>query len=114
MWDYLSDQIGRAVETTDEITLEEIREKLLAGHMQLWLNRDLVCITQISNYHNSKYLSYIILAGKNLDQHYHQDVIRDWARSHGCQGEELYGRIGWMRKLKDFKPVRVLMRKEYE
>lgn len=111
-WEYIADQISKAL-TWDGTQLEDIHAQLLDGNMQLWMNKDLVVVTQINFYGKKKYLCYVVVSGKNFFIHRWQDTIKEWAIDQGCIGDELYGRMGWMRKLKDFTPTKILMRREY-
>ncbi len=41
-----------------------------------------------------------------------RDAAEQWCRNNGFSAMEMNGRIGWMRRLKDWKPVSVTLRKE--
>ena len=39
-------------------------------------------------------------------------IFLEWAANEGCVVAEINGRVGWMRKLRDWKAVSVTLRKE--
>ena len=37
------------------------------------------------------------------------ETVETWAKSEGCQRVRIYGRIGWMQRLKNYKPIGVIL-----
>lgn len=119
IWAIVFDKIKKALDRTDgEVTPHKILNELHNSTMHLWVTDDagLCAVTQINTYDNGKkYLCYVIVSSDELDKYRHfEEVVNEWGKEHGCIGSELYGRVGWMKVLKDYKPVHVLMRKDYE
>lgn len=117
-WPKIRGKIEAAVDRADgSTTLESIYARAREEICQIWVSEDLkmVCVTEITNYLNgSRYLTFIVLSGVDFNEYKHlENLLLDWSITQGCQGAEIYGRIGWLRRLKDYRPAHVLMRKEY-
>jgi hypothetical protein len=89
-------------------TLEHVRERLDAGHCQLWPTDKSAAVVEIVTYPTgAKVLSYW-LSGGDLDAiirtHEHMEPF---ARANGCIGIEMKARRGWLPVIKPlgFRPV---------
>lgn len=111
--------LGRSVDRTDDTTLPEVLQSLAEGGSQLWATLDgagrptLIAVTQLLALKAGKQAFVWQMAG-NFDRGGAEliGVFETWARAEGCLTAEVSGRLGWMRKLRDYKPVAVTLRKE--
>jgi len=91
-----------------EYTLEQVREELKTGTMQLWIGaRDnepiAVMTTKIAVFPNSK-IAYIMHVGGEFEDSFKHYLPRlfNWARANGASAIRMVGREGWKRSLKDY------------
>lgn len=89
-------------------TLEYVRERLDAGHCQLWPTDKSAAVVEIVTYPTGAKIMSYWLSGGDLDAivrtHHHMEPF---ARSEGCIGIEMKARRGWQPVLKSlgFTPV---------
>lgn len=96
------------------LTLEDYREKVLTGYMQLWVDEGYAAITEVLNYPRSRVV-LVHLAGGKLDPLLEADgELEKFARIVGATGIEIIGRKGWVRALRDrgYKEAAVHLFKE--
>jgi hypothetical protein len=92
---------------------------VIKGYYHLWVIYDVripigVIITQIAKYPRQKRLRYLLLAGKDIKSIMtHEPEFDRWAKSVGCAGAEMCGRLGWKRVLKHWKSDHIEMSREY-
>ena len=78
---------------------EDIVRGIAKGTMQLWAAPRGCIVTEIVIYPRKKVIN-IFLAGGELDQIMDMDHdIGVWAKSHGCTGGIMTGRLGWKKPL---------------
>lgn len=114
VWHEVAPHIQRGLEHGSNYTLEDVREGLKNKTMQLWTWRDSIVhaalVTTIQE-DDIKYCLYLAVGGSLMREWLpYQRVIESWAREHGCEEMQIYGRPGWGRKL-GFKPVWTKFRK---
>lgn len=82
-------------------TLEDIKEKVLTGYMQLWKDEGYAAVTEVLNYPGSRVV-LVHLAGGELEALLEADSeLVKFARMVGATGIEIIGRKGWVRALRD-------------
>tara|TARA_R100000664_G_scaffold27757_2_gene38667 strand:- start:5190 stop:5618 length:429 start_codon:yes stop_codon:yes gene_type:complete len=94
----------------EEMTIDDIYEKLLKSEMQLWLifdedsNIKSVLTTEIVIYPRKKTCRIVTLGGKGLDDWCEQllDVIEKWAIENDCVAMETACRKGFIKKIKKY------------
>lgn len=118
-WPAIKGMLGRAAAKTDDTTLEQVVASFEAGQSQLWAVLDgngrplVVAVTQLLTVKGGKQAFVWLLSGDFMQGGARLiEVFEEWARAEGCATAEINGRLGWMRKLRDYKPVAVTLRKE--
>ncbi len=94
----------------DEMTVEDIYDKLLETEMQLWLVYDenskvISCLTtEVINYPQRRTCRIVTLGGRDLDTWVDKflDVLEEWAFAAACDSMETACRKGFIKKLKKF------------
>ena len=89
----------------DYMTLDNIKESIMKGHMQLWIGSDeggplISLVTEINVYPTIRVLRLLFIGGSNFS--YTKgflEFIELWASRQGITRVELLGRIGWARIL---------------
>jgi hypothetical protein len=113
-WPLVSGHIGRAAQ------LGEYSEELLCGwcadgEAQLWLawsdHCEAAAITRPIE--NGKVCLIAACGGNDVARWVNLlSGIEQWARENGCETMRLYGRPGWVRKLRDYKMTRIILDKK--
>ena len=96
--------------------ISDVAAKVRSGEWQWHQNRDGVCITSIGeNARGQRYLQGRFIFGDMDAVMEMSDRIDDFAKSHGCVGFLMDGRVGWTKILKKYgwQVAGVIMRKEY-
>lgn len=105
------------------LSLETVVKQLHSGDMQLWVELEnesevIGCgVTQIVTYSCYKSVRIVLVSGEiNEKWAGYLDVIGHWAQALGCAKMETRGRLGWMKKAKEFdlKPIAVFYEKTLE
>lgn len=109
--------IERSVNRSDDVTIGDVEAALEAGNAQLWIVDQgmviLAAVTQLLNVKAGRQAfawqmgGDFARAGEPLVA-----AFMEWARRQDCASVELNGRIGWRRKLPDWKAVSVTLRKD--
>lgn len=82
-----------------EFTLDDVRELLARGAMQLYeLSDGTLTVTEIVRYPRKKRLRLVLAAGHITEENI--DFFERLAKSYGLDGLEGFGRRGWERALK--------------
>lgn len=85
----------------DVLTLDDYRDRVLTGDMQLWVDEGYAAVTEVLNYPRSRVV-LVHLAGGELDPLIEADgELEKFARIVGATGIEIIGRRGWVRALRD-------------
>lgn len=102
-WDHCEKWIADALKYTDGThDLEDVRESILSGRMQLWPHERGCAVTEIVLYPQRKVL-HVFLAGGELDAIVGGlGALSDWAKSQGCVSVTVAGRKGWERILASY------------
>jgi hypothetical protein len=117
-WETMRALLSASVADSGDTTIEEVERDLGAAEAQLWGVFDkgepiLVAVTRLHLIDGLKEAFCWQMGG---------DFARgggvlvpmflEWAKNEGCAQAEINGRVGWMRVLRDWKPVSVVLRKE--
>ncbi len=84
----------------------DVYEAIKAKDMQLWIAFDdeglcAILVTQIICFPRKKVLRLVFTAGERFEDWLHLfDEIKNFAKHHGCESVEGYGRPGWEKKSK--------------
>lgn len=121
-WPFVEPLLQKAhVYGAGDYSLEDMKRGLLTRKYQLWVwYRDdkivAACITCIAIYPQHKICCLMMVGGEGLHfwKEEGQQIIIQWARSHGCVALEGYDTRSWLRVLKQFgwRSVWTVIRKE--
>ncbi len=116
-WPQARHLIEASVAQTDDVTIEEVEEALQAGNAQLWVVDEggviLAAVTQLLDLKAGRQ-AYVWQTGGDFERAGVPlvEAFLEWARAQQCYSAELNGRLGWQRKLSDWKAVSVTLRKD--
>lgn len=109
VWKDAKPFVERAVEYADGMyTVEYVYQSIKKSQMQLWLifkNEGLVCacVTQVFPYPSQKVLLILFAGGNGVDEWLPLiKTILDWGKSLGCEISQIWGRKGWIKKLRSY------------
>lgn len=94
----LKPQIAAALEYAGGThTLDDVRDFLAAGRVQIWPGVDSVVITEFVEFPQMRTLNYWLAGGDMAELVDMENCIAPWAKAHGCTRITLHGRKGWER-----------------
>lgn len=117
VWPRVIEHIQKALDHSEDLTLDEVRKKLLKTEMQLWLILDdgemkSTLVTELQ----PPIIRFLLLGGEDVDEWIEHlvDVAGRFGASHGCTHIEVIGREGWRRigRRLGFKHIYTTYRKE--
>ena len=100
----------------DTHTLQDVLRGLTDGKYQLFENDDGVCVTEVMEAPNGRYLHCWIVAGRLPGVMQLQGVVERHARAQSCKFMSTTGRHGWKSVLPQYgwKPVMTVFTKELD
>lgn len=84
----------------------------MARQAQFWTEPHAAVVTEIVIYPRRKILRAWLASGRYEGIRRIEDQVIPWARDYGCQEIHIIGRLGWRRRLKDYRESAVTMTKE--
>jgi len=93
----LAPQLERALKGARGYTLDDVREGISNGQMQLWPGLDSAIISQIIERPQGRELLFFLAAGNMEEMKRLYPIVMDWGRSKGCTYASMIGRKGWER-----------------
>ena len=75
----------------------DISDAIENGHMQFWPGVKSAMVTQIEQTPRRKFVHFFLAAGNLPELEAMLPTILAWAKSQGCDGATLAGRVGWQR-----------------
>lgn len=78
-------------------SLEDVRDLLLTGPVQLWTTPNAAMVTVVETYPRKKMLRGWLSGGKLEEIVEQEPKIRAWAERQGCDLIVIGGRAGWLR-----------------
>lgn len=106
-WPLIERWVGEAlVEGKADLAPAAVLAQLQRGHMQLWLawegKRALgCCVTELNESVRGRYCNLVAVAGLDFAKWRPLiEIIKAWAREHGCVRLQAGGREGWVRAVK--------------
>ncbi len=111
IWPQVSKFIRKAMARGDLGKFEEIERQVFDGEALLWVNANTALITQVGIVESGKVCT-IVACGGSLPSLEGLEEIESYARSMGCRAMRIMGRKGWVRKLKDYRQMAVVIEKE--
>jgi hypothetical protein len=112
IWPHAEGLLAEAFKRTDLESIDQTRDDVLNGRALLWIvwndRIEAALVTKIVKPHTTK-ICMLIACGGEGDWPALIETIKQYARDEGCAVARLYGRKGWARVLKDFKPMHVIL-----
>lgn len=96
----------------------DVEQDVLGGNAYLWLAMDGgslmgVVVTKVTTEPDHRLCTILACAGQDWERYaWMIETLEDYARKEGCQRMEICGRPGWMRRLPQYRTVKVVLRKE--
>lgn len=116
------DLIDKALEYNDDCFLIiNIINAIKQENMQLWIvfnDKDeihAIAVTEVREYPQKLVLTVLLAAGFEVDEWlHHLKTIESYAKEFGCHYSTIYGRDGWIKKLKPYgyEKTHVVLRKK--
>lgn len=97
-FDRLAPYIQAALEHAEGThTLQDVRDKVESGHLQLWPLPTSVVITEVLETPRAKILHFFLCGGNLEELRPVYNIIEEWGKSIGCTRASYIGRHGWQR-----------------
>ena len=96
--------IDRALDNGSQWTIDEIRDRLMDGRMQLWtygeFEHQAILVTRMTDH-----CLLLALSGYDMPRWiHHLALVEGFARQMGCTEMRIHGRRGWSRVLDGYEP----------
>lgn len=106
VWEQVAPLIKRALDQGSNYTLDQILEGLIHKDMQLWVYTGkkihAALVTTIQNRGPIRWCLFLAAGGTRMSEWiHHLPSIESWAREQGCHEMRIYGRMGWVRQLRE-------------
>lgn len=116
IWPHTEGMIDKAMRRADLDNIGSTRDDVLSGNALLWIVWDCgkvkaALVTKIVKPHDTK-ICILVACGGEGNWPVLITTIEDYARSEGCAITRIYGRKGWQRVLREYRPTRVILDKE--
>jgi hypothetical protein len=117
IWPLVSQWVRRSIERVDLSKFDCVEREVLNGDALLWVVHNGVInaavITQLSINEGGKVCTIISCGGGGVIAALGLlERIEQYAKQEGCRSVLVYGRKGWARALKDYRPAAIVLRKE--
>lgn len=111
IWEEISPLIQKALDRGSDYTLEEIHAGLKKAEMQCWTSYnhgiEAVLVTALQD----DYCLLLACGGTNAREWIAWlPIVEDWAREKGAKELRIYGRRGWLKRLKFQEKYTVMTR----
>lgn len=96
-------------------TVEDLKQAIVDGEVQLWRGRDSILITEVSVYPRMRVCRIVLAVGdmaELVDEV--EPTVCAWARENQCSRVEITGRRGWQRVLQEYTQPHLTLSKELE
>lgn len=120
-WPTVLPFIERALAESGSLySADAVRDAATKSHVQIWVIADFgdkivgIGVTEVVNYASGRKVAWIFaLAGAGFDGwSHHIETIEAWSKSLGCDSLRIMGRAGWVRKLRNWRKVAVVLEKK--
>lgn len=97
---------------------DDVEADVLASNAYLWLAIDndailAAAVTKVTNEPLGRLCTIVACGGYDWDRFGRLiEGLEKYAKSEGCTAMEICGRPGWSRRLKDYRTVKIVIRKE--
>lgn len=88
----------------DEVSADTVLQKVADGLSQAWDFDGFIVVTDIVSYENTKRLRISYCSGQMTEEATRTalSVLENFAKEVGLSGVEIYGRQGWVRRLRPY------------
>jgi hypothetical protein len=110
--------IQRAMERGGMGRFEDVEKDVLAGNAYLWLAIEsgsvlATAVTKVTTEPDHRLCTLVACSGQDWEHWGHLIAdLENYAKAEGCQRMEICGRPGWIKRLPDYRTVKVVIRKE--
>jgi hypothetical protein len=121
IWPHVADLIRRAMQRGRMGRFTDVEADVLGGNAYLWLAIDggsvlATAVTKVTAEADERLCTIVACAGQG-DNDWPRfgaliEGLEEYARAEGCRALEICGRPGWSRRLKDYRLVKVVIRKD--
>ena len=121
MWARAAPLIEQALEHAHGThQLVDVMQACAAGHLQLWIGRESVAVSEILTFPRKRALNVFLAAGKSAELLACLPGMEAFARAHACDRLMFSGRLdavdgrrsGWERLMPGFEPTHLSLCKE--
>lgn len=118
IWPHISHMIKRAMERGGMGRFEDVERDVLSRNAYLWLAMEsssvlASAVTQVTQEGFMRLCTIVACAGHDWERWGHMiEGLEKYAKAEGCQHIEICGRPGWIKRLPDYRTVKVVIRKE--
>lgn len=118
IWPYVSHYICRAMERGRMGNFEDVEKDVLGNNSYLWLAIDdgsvlAAAVTKVTQDKDERLCTIVACGGYDWQRFGCLiDGLEKYARTESCSAIEICGRPGWSRRLKDYRTVKIVIRKE--
>ena len=118
VWAFVSGMIHTAIRRGDISAFKPVEQAVYNGDMLLWLAIDdktikAAAVSEISLTENHKICTLVACGGKDMDDWLPLlEGIEHYARIEQCNSMRIIGRIGWERKLPQYRPHRIVLERK--
>jgi len=117
LWPHMSHYIRRAMERGQMGEFADVERDVLCANSYLWvavLDGAILAaaVTKVTS-GDERLCTIVACGGYDWDRFGHLiEGLEKYARAEGCTSIEICGRPGWMRRLKDYRLRKIVIRKE--
>lgn len=105
----MEDRLRQAIETAQayaagEVSADTVLERISNGLSQAWSFSGFIVVTDVVIYESMERLRISYCSGDMTEEATKEalTILEAFAKSIGCAGVEIYGRQGWVRRLKPY------------
>ena len=118
VWPRIADMVESGLdESAGEFAPEDVQKALLLREMQLWVMHkegdiQAIGLTRIVQFPQFNVGEIAMVSGHGARKMlpFVDSVFKPWARENGCAELRIFGRVGWMKLLPDWKDYGITLR----
>jgi hypothetical protein len=118
IWPHASHLIRRAMARGGMGRFEDVERDVLSANAYLWLAIEsgsvlAAAVTQVTQRKNDRLCTIVACGGHDWERWGALIAgLETYARAENCQRMEIAGRPGWLRRLPDYRLVKIVIRKD--
>lgn len=110
VWEKCRPWLAAALLPTHEIG--DVLEAIQEGRAQFWPDADAAVVTELVAYPRRKHCRCWLAGGSYEGIRRIEERVIPWAKAEGCEVIEIIGRLGWRRRLGDYREQAAVLVKE--